>query len=204
VICRKSIYLMFALSFVVPSSVNLARAQSKTPAIIPAPLSFRATTGTLKVSDGAVLSFPSDDADAEFAAQLLANVVQRTRGIKLTPRSESGQAPNTALIVFRRKSSKDAMRKDSYDLQISPEGVRIAAADRGGLLYGAITLGGLLTADAARDGDAVLNCVSISDAPELPWRGIMLDSARHMQSVEFIQELIDWMALHKLNILHGT
>ena len=30
----------------------------------------------------------------------------------------------------------------------------------------------------------------------------MLDSARHMQSVDFIRQLIDWMALHKLNILH--
>ncbi len=201
-ICRKSIDLMFALTFVVPFSFKSARAQSKTPAIIPAPLSFRATTGTLKVSDGAVISFPSGDADAGFAAQFLAGVVQRTRGIKLTPRPENGRAPNAALIVFRRKSSVGAMRKDSYDLQILPEDVQIAAADRGGLLYGAVTLWGLLTADAARDGDAVLNCASISDAPELPWRGIMLDSARHMQSVEFIQQLIDWMALHKLNILH--
>ena len=123
---------MFALSFVIPFLVSLARAQSKSPAIIPAPLSFMATTGTLKVSDGAVISFPSGDADAGFAAQFLAGVVQRTRGIKLTPRAESGQAPNSALVVFRRKSSEGAMKKDSYDLQISPEDVQIEAAIAGG------------------------------------------------------------------------
>ena len=30
----------------------------------------------------------------------------------------------------------------------------------------------------------------------------MLDSARHYQSPEFIERFIDWMALHKLNVLH--
>src|SRR6187401_1221049 len=30
----------------------------------------------------------------------------------------------------------------------------------------------------------------------------MLDSARHMQSPEFIRRYLDWMALHKLNVLH--
>jgi len=202
VICRKFIGFMFALSVVVIFSANVARAQSKTPPIIPAPISSNATTGTVKVSDGAVISFPNNDPDAQFAAEFLTAVVQRTRGIKLMLRPESGQAPNPALIVFRRNPAEHPMRRDSYDLQISDEGIQITAADRGGLLYGAVTLWGLLTADGARNGEAELNCGTISDAPELPWRGIMLDSARHMQSVEFIRQLIDWMALHKLNILH--
>ena len=30
----------------------------------------------------------------------------------------------------------------------------------------------------------------------------MLDSSRHMQSIEFIRQLVDWMTLHKLNTLH--
>src|SRR5678809_797452 len=30
----------------------------------------------------------------------------------------------------------------------------------------------------------------------------MLDSARHYQSPEYIRNFINWMALHKLNVLH--
>ncbi len=41
-----------------------------------------------------------------------------------------------------------------------------------------------------------------TDAPRFAWRGLMLDSARHYQHPEFIRQLIDWMALHKLNVLH--
>ena len=42
----------------------------------------------------------------------------------------------------------------------------------------------------------------VNDAPRFGWRGLMLDSARHYQSPEFIKQFIDWMALHKLNVLH--
>src|ERR1700721_1024081 len=39
-------------------------------------------------------------------------------------------------------------------------------------------------------------------APRYPWRRLMLDSARHFQSPSFVRSMIDWMAWHKLNVLH--
>jgi hexosaminidase len=42
----------------------------------------------------------------------------------------------------------------------------------------------------------------INDAPRMQWRGLLLDSARNYQSVEFIKHFIDTMAVHKLNLLH--
>jgi hexosaminidase len=55
--------------------------------------------------------------------------------------------------------------------------------------------------DAAK-GPADLPAVSIDDSPRFAWRGFMLDSARHYQSVETIKSIIDTMAAHKLNVLH--
>src|SRR6187402_1807169 len=49
---------------------------------------------------------------------------------------------------------------------------------------------------------ATLPAIEIEDAPRFAWRGVMLDSARHFQSPHFIRRFIDWMALHKLNVLH--
>jgi hexosaminidase len=43
---------------------------------------------------------------------------------------------------------------------------------------------------------------TVRDQPRFRWRGLMLDSARHYQSVEEITRLLDWMALHKLNVFH--
>ena len=44
--------------------------------------------------------------------------------------------------------------------------------------------------------------MQINDGPRFRWRGLLLDSARHFQSPAYIREFIDWMALHKLNVLH--
>ncbi|WP_164034477.1 family 20 glycosylhydrolase, partial [Serratia marcescens] len=44
--------------------------------------------------------------------------------------------------------------------------------------------------------------LSIHDAPRFAWRGLMLDSARHFQSPAYVRQLIDWMAVNKLNTLH--
>src|SRR5204863_5845892 len=51
-------------------------------------------------------------------------------------------------------------------------------------------------------GRASLPAIAIEDAPRFAWRGLLLDSARHYQSPEFIRRFIDAMALHKLNVLH--
>ena len=68
---------------------------------------------------------------------------------------------------------------------------------RAGYLYGAISLWQML---AHNNGEVA--AWRIEDAPRSRWRGIMLDSARHMQSERFILQLLDYMAEHKLNRFH--
>ena len=184
-IFRRLTGLTCGLCAVLLSVAASVQAQSKAPAIIPAPLSSVSTNGTLKVSDGTVIAYPENDADAAFAADYLARVVQRTRGIKLVPRAGTGTPSKSAVIVFRRGAPTEAAKKDGYDLSVTGKGVEITAADRGGLFYGAVTLWGMLTADGTHNGAATLSGAEIHDAPEFAWRGLMLDSSRHMQSIEF-------------------
>ena len=42
----------------------------------------------------------------------------------------------------------------------------------------------------------------IADAPRFVWRGLMLDSARHFQTVAFIKKRLDILASLKINVLH--
>ena len=76
----------------------------------------------------------------------------------------------------------------------------IAASSDAGLLYGAVSLWQLMTSDDGR-GPVRLAAIHIADQPHFAWRGMLLDSARHFQSPAFINQTIDWMALHKLNVL---
>ena len=103
-------------------------------------------------------------------------------------------------IAFRLGESADTSSPEAYVVSVAPQGVTVSARDRRGLLYGAVTLWQLMEAGSA--GRATVPAMRIDDAPRFAWRGLMLDSARHYQSPEFIERFIDWMALHKLNVLH--
>jgi hexosaminidase len=84
---------------------------------------------------------------------------------------------------------------------VLPARVTVSAREPRGLFYGAVTLWQLASAQPLHDGTLELPGVRIEDTPRFRWRGLMLDSARHFQSPEFILRYLDWMALHKLNVL---
>ncbi|MDQ2988852.1 MAG: beta-N-acetylhexosaminidase, partial [Pseudomonadota bacterium] len=65
--------------------------------------------------------------------------------------------------------------KDGYTLSLTPERIRIQAADSAGLFYGAQSLRQLVV--AARG--APLPAVEIADAPRFAWRGLLVDVANH-------------------------
>lgn len=91
------------------------------------------------------------------------------------------------------------------DAEIPAEGYRIAcengdititASDESGAFYGVMTL---LQLCAGRDH---FEAISVEDAPRYHHRGFMLDCARHFWSVEKIKQILDVMALLKMNIFH--
>lgn len=90
---------------------------------------------------------------------------------------------------------------ESYRLTIRPDRITIRAPAPAGLFYGGISLWQMIVAKPT-DRPVRLNDVEIIDAPRFAWRGLMIDSARHFQSPSYIEGFIDWMAIHKLNILH--
>ena len=44
--------------------------------------------------------------------------------------------------------------------------------------------------------------MAINDSPRYPWRGIMVDSARHYLTPETLRRAVDTMAGMKFNTLH--
>lgn len=87
---------------------------------------------------------------------------------------------------------------EGYQLRSNGDGVTVAAATEAGLFYGAATLSQLFTSG----NDGMLPALRIDDAPRFTWRGLMLDSARHFQSLDEIKRVLDAMAEQKLNTFH--
>lgn len=167
--------------------------------VIPAPLSVATPADPVptSVSDGETIFAPRGDAGALQVAHDLSDLAARTRGLALKVAVGEGPASGPAIIIRRQPG----MGEEAYGLDVEQGQARISATGDAGLFYGAVTLWQLLTPDGAR-GPVTLPAVRIDDRPQFAWRGLMLDSARHFQSPSEVEQLIDWMSLHKLNVLH--
>ena len=114
------------------------------------------------------------------------------------PRADDG----SKAIAFVLAGDDTSFAPEGYSLAVSRNGVRVTARTPAGLFYGAVTIWQLASAQPPLGAIVQLPALNIADSPRFAWRGLMLDSARHYQSPEFIKQFIDWMALHKLNVLH--
>jgi hexosaminidase len=118
--------------------------------------------------------------------------MKRTRGVALAASAGATGADQT--VSFELKAREGSQVEEGYSLVVSPKRVLVSSHSPRGLFYGAVTLWQLAAGTQ-------IPAVAIEDAPRLRWRGLLLDSARHYQSPQFIERLIDAMALHKLNVL---
>ena len=101
-------------------------------------------------------------------------------------------------------TTDSALGAEGYELTVSEQGVRIAAASSAGLFYGGQTLRQLLPPSAELqhgDGSWQVPVGVVRDHPRFAWRGAMLDVARHFFTVDDVKRLIDLIAAYKLNVL---
>src|SRR5699024_4600653 len=167
--------------------------------LIPQPASLApAGHGAVTVAAGDRVAIQADgDAQMQAMAERFIARLAKTRGLALDLAKAGGQAR----IVFKLDPQADIKDKAGYHIHVGDDRIMATARTPRGLFYASITVGQLLTPDAAR-GTVQVAGGDIVDHPRFAWRGFMLDSVRHFQSVADIKKIIDWMALHKLDVLH--
>ena len=169
------------------------------PQIIPAPREMTPARGNFELTSQTKVVFARDP-DSERVARYFVDLVQRTGGATLPVESRVNATSKDVISFELARGSSIAA--EGYTLQVTPERIVVLAGDAQGLFYGAVTLWQLFTSALPNAMPVRIQALTISDAPRFAWRGLMLDSARHFQSPQFIRQFIDTMALHKLNVLH--
>jgi hexosaminidase len=162
--------------------------------VVPLPAEVVASRGSFMVDATTRVSVPRGDRDADSAARYLVELWTRTNGLTLPV--TLGTASTAHTIEFRHQRG---FGPEAYGLRVTPQRITVSASSAAGLFYGAVTLWQLLPPGG---NTGQIPAEIIRDAPAYAWRGLMLDSARHFQSPAFIRSMIDWMAWHKLNVLH--
>jgi hexosaminidase len=168
-------------------------------AIVPAPAEVEpARSGSVRVDATTRIEACGDQAQA--TAHYFADLLQRTRGLALTVECATKKPATGIRFVF--DEGRDALT-GMYWLTADAGVIQVRSGSDSGLFYGAVSLWQLLTAQPpAADQSTRVAAGTITDFPRYPWRGLMLDSARHYQPPTFIKKVIDAMALHKLNTFH--
>lgn len=119
------------------------------------------------------------------------DIIPRLKEVKALPgETDPAAEPSVSLT--------GGQRPGWYRITLADGAVRIEAADEDGACYARTTL------DRIRrnaQGTAVPAAV-VSDWPDLPWRGLMLDVSRNFTKKADLLRLIDLMAAYKANFLH--
>ena len=122
--------------------------------------------------------------------------------------SFSNKIEGVALVLVHNKALYATLGQEGYKLSVSTNGIRLESATTSGFFYGFTSLKKLLPACVAagvKDEKVTtyeLPLVQITDRPRFPYRGFMLDVARHFFSVQEVKKMLDVMAIYKLNKFH--
>lgn len=161
--------------------------------IIPQPVSVTEKPGDFVLRSGATLVMVGDSLGG--TAAWFTEQVQTLTGVQLRQGRGGKQAITLHIIGVRDNT---AMRKEQYNLSVTPSGIRINADDPAGIFYGLQTLLQLIPAGQS----PAIPCVDITDYPRFAWRGLMLDVSRHFFTKQEVERYIDDMVRYKYNTLH--
>jgi hexosaminidase len=168
--------------------------------LIPMPVVVERGSGHFELAAGSALIATSEGAAG--TTRYFADLVERTRGLRLAPRTGADASAGDAIVFQLQPATARTDGDESYRLSVTPHRITLTAGTPHGLFNGAVTLWQLLVPGGQAAQALRVPCVQIDDYPRLAWRGLLLDSARHFQSPEFVKHFIDTMALHKLNVMH--
>lgn len=168
--------------------------------IIPQPLSIVQKSGVFRLSSS-VKIVVNDETTLSGQTQFLANRIHKATGFNLkTVKESSGKS----IRLQVETGLNGTLGTEGYSLSVSKGEVKILAASPAGVFYGIQTLLQLFPPEIYSDkvADGIkwnLPLVQITDKPRFPWRGFLLDVSRHFFPASYIYDVLDYMAVHKLN-----
>ena len=166
------------------------------PLISPRPLSLETAKGTYKISPATKIIVRGQPLEALY----LKNKLSATTGLNVPVTVTPKASKNHILLNLEENKSAD-YGKEGYKLVVNGDGIKIAATDKAGLFYGIQSLLQLITVQE-RGKITTIPYVTIKDKPRFGWRALMLDEGRHFKGEKVVKQLLDDMAMLKMNVFH--
>lgn len=175
--------------------ISLTNAQIN---IIPRPMEVSIGDGFFELDRKTnIISDKISEDQANYLAAILGKAFEKKTKIK-----EKGRG----IVLKINPDMKITLGDEGYYLTSSKKQILIQASSNKGLFYGIQSLRQLLPSDfefsKQSNKKVLIPQVVITDKPRFGWRSFMLDESRHFKGVEVVKNLLDQMALLKMNVFH--
>jgi len=173
--------------------------------LLPAPRQLEMSGGAFAPADGRLILLDSADPRAlRFAAARFQQALHDRLG--LTWETVASKSTPREQIALTLRVTPEQARPQGYDLTIAPDGITIEAQDEAGIFYGICTLIQILESQISKAQYLTpgpgLSCLHISDWPDFPVRGVLLDISRDkVPTMDTLLALVDLLAGWKINQL---
>ncbi len=172
-----------------PKKAAIGADDRSTPAFIPWPKKVDLKKGQMKLPSARLVARVPELLPL---AKLLAGEIAATTGLELPALSGGARAGDIVLAL-------DATLKDeAYRLSVDTQ------ATVAGGNYGAVALGtvSLLQAITGRDQASALPKMVVEDSPDKAYRGLMIDLARKVHTIDSLTQIVELCRLYKIRYLH--
>jgi len=102
-------------------------------------------------------------------------------------------------VNYKRNGKLQLHEDESYQIQITPQQIKITAETDLGVVYAFETLLQLLDYN---EQHYFFQNLTIKDYPAFTWRGLLIDVSRHFEPVDVIKRNLDAMVVAKMNVFH--
>jgi hexosaminidase len=169
--------------------------------LMPVPANVQMGNGSLKIDAGFTVAINGHtDGRLTGAAERFVERLSKQTGLLMAMRPVNGTKATLVVHVDRDSKQVQELGEDeSYVLEVAPSGASLTAPTDLGALHGLQTF--LQLVSVSPDG-FVAPAVIIKDTPRFPWRGLMIDAARHFIPLEVLRRNIDGMEAVKMNVFH--
>lgn len=168
--------------------------------VIPEPQSVTYQNGFLSWGDKITLSYAPE---LNEVATLLKENLQKDLGIDVELLSDVSAKANIQLTLNSDFSMEGVTDTDkigeAYTMDVTSKGVSIKAQSIAGVFHATQTLRQIIQ---KKEGKNVIQKGSVSDYPAFTWRAFMLDEGRYFKGKQVVKNLLDEMALLKMNVFH--
>jgi hexosaminidase len=175
--------------------------------IIPIPMFVSVEHSALFLSNGfSIILNQERTQDLQLAIVRYSKYISLLAEITINTDHNSSPSSNSLTIdcppnLLKKNRYPKIGEDESYVLNITKKGAYLRALSLTGIIRGLSTFVQLIERDTSSKKASVPS-VNIIDRPRFPWRGLMLDVARHWMPVSVVERTLNAMELSKLNVLH--